>query len=614
MPKIETYADPKTTVAAVEAPKRPPLLKKAGEREVKYPELHVQVCDAETPLTAEAAMRLLGWENERAFAERVKSENPKAREAQLKYGDEWLLKDLEGIKVRCGNNNVAGGATNRDFDERWAYALAQVILNKQYAPDGPNGETIIVGRTGLVISGQHRLIALVLAAQIWGGLGKVGRAQKDHWREIWESEPTIETLVAFGISEEPRSVMTTDNVKPRSPADVFFTSEHFARLTTPGRAECSKMLASAASLFWHRTGAQTVYDKAMTNQALVSLVDCHPKMLKAISVVFNANVERSLSRPEMRLNPGHCSAMLYLMGASATDGERNRFGQVHDYADAEPEKKEKALDMSNWAKAEAFFVALANGNPKLKEVRYRLKTLNENAERPASNREKLAVLAQAWAAWVSGKKVTEEVCRLDYVVNDRGEQALKETPSVSGIDLGEPREAISDEPEYAEEVDREAEKARIRGEQARKLMESRANGKGKKPKADAGANGEDAAAEKGPDDERREFMSIKEEFPGLLLLIRHKTGGLSAYNGDAAKLAEVLEVELKAPKGSAMPRLAVADKDLDETVERLSDAGVAAAIVEKNAEGRWEAAGIGPGDDDRAAVAGEDDGPTGDEE
>jgi hypothetical protein len=111
---------------------------------VVYPEEDVQMfaCrEGKKPLYAEDAKKALGWEEE----------NEKGQ-----FGDKYLfINPFNKKKVRCTYN-----VNNRPFDIPTALKYLQTIMKRRWKF---NLETIIIGRFGSVLSGQHRLIALVLA-------------------------------------------------------------------------------------------------------------------------------------------------------------------------------------------------------------------------------------------------------------------------------------------------------------------------------------------------------------------------------------------------------------------------------------------------------------------
>jgi len=151
-------AAPKTKAVTKPAPVQSGKGKKDGD--LAYPVLTVNgvaVPEENLVTKADRAKHLLGWEDEEGYALRYVAEHPKVKAAKVSYGDDYLLKDGKGRKVRCHRNSK-----NRPFDELHCRKLAQDILQGKWEF---NCETIIISRVGEVHSGQHRLIALVLAAR-----------------------------------------------------------------------------------------------------------------------------------------------------------------------------------------------------------------------------------------------------------------------------------------------------------------------------------------------------------------------------------------------------------------------------------------------------------------
>lgn len=230
--KVSPSQQKKETPPKGETPpkKTEPKTKKephAITRQTLYPKIEVALCSVETgnPLTAEKAKDLLGWVPECGKEE---------------FGNNFLLHDTEGRKVRCYNNG-----TNRPLYLPVVQTLKQEILNRRWQL---NGETMIVGNTGLTLNCQHRLVALVLASQEW-----VKDPQK--WSD-WKTEPTLDTVVVRGIDESDTVVNTMDTCKPRSLADVLYRSEFFHKLSIKDRKEAAKMLSYAIMLLWDRTGGE----------------------------------------------------------------------------------------------------------------------------------------------------------------------------------------------------------------------------------------------------------------------------------------------------------------------------------------------------------------------
>lgn len=352
------------------------------------------------PITEEIAKAALEWEDEKAYKLRCVEENPGTKPDHWEYKEDFLLKDKDGNKVRCWNN-----LDNRWLDLKWSEGLAQTILNGDWA--GPttmpgetvNGSTIVISRTGKVESGQHSLIGLILACQMF----RANKEQYPFWNNLG-IDPVIETILITGISEHPKVTQSHDNIKQRSPADVFFTSPIFQAAPRNDRDRYSRMMAAGADLLWKRTNAQGY----ATLPEIVSFVDRHKKLIKAVEHIFTENTDKpgvgNVARKiEVKImSAGQAAAVCYLMGCSApaTDGDvyRNGFPPT-----------EKDLDWSLWGKAKEFW-ALVASHEDFQPVRRALNRLNQTTIDGANgtvqgmggtSAEKLAILCKAWRVWVN---------------------------------------------------------------------------------------------------------------------------------------------------------------------------------------------------------------------
>lgn len=366
------------------------------------------------PLTIEMQKMLLGWETESEFKERKCREVTGSKPDQWAWGSDMVeftdeigqkvnvpvhCKNVAGEKVICKHN-----AHNRPFDEKWCQSLIHTILYGQWA--GPhtipgetvNGETIRVSRYGRVLSGQHSMTACILAGEWLHQARKADADPPDNpkypaWRK--EGNPFLETIVITGMSEDPRVLMTVDYVKPRTAADVFYTSEVFKSATPPERKELCRILASAVDMLWTRTSARGY----RTHPEAVGFLERHKKLLDCSLHLFEENSPKSgrkISR--LRLQPGTCAALCYLMASSGpqTDGDVYR---------NEMPPTEKNLDWSLWDKATEFWTLLADGVD-FQPVRDALGRLVDSSEGNDTNQglggrgpEKLAILDRAWAIW-----------------------------------------------------------------------------------------------------------------------------------------------------------------------------------------------------------------------
>ena len=371
------------------------------------------------PVTVAKAKVDMGWETEGDYQQRMVAERG-GELAHYLYGDVFHCLDTEKKKVRCNNN-----AGNRPFDEAWCQDLIHTILHGHWArPHTIPGETVNceivrISRYGRVISGQHQYTALIMANQFLqkarqaeGTDAVAGKCCTKY--PFWDGhdEPFIETLVATGMSENPRVLQTVDYVKPRSVADMLYTMELFrtqhngdgtTRDSTPKeRQELTRMLSAAIDLLWSRAGTKGY----KTHPEVVGFLERHKRLLKCVEHLFILN---SAAGPEggrkisnLKLSPGQCAALCYLMGSSGPGTN----GAI--YRNQSP-PSEKGLDWSLWQRASEFWGRLAShtSDATMRPVRIALNSLVETRPTaPDENKglggridEKFAILSKAWEIW-----------------------------------------------------------------------------------------------------------------------------------------------------------------------------------------------------------------------
>lgn len=413
----------KKGATATAAPKAKPKGKKAEQPldaglPLVYGKLDVEWHLGDDALTAENAKEMLGWEEE---------------PGHVKWGDDFLLTDRYGRKIRCTRNS-----RNRPFNENWAMALAFDILNKNWADsrNGPgrtiNGETIIIGRHGSVLSAQHRLAGLVLAHQWW--------EMQPHWKDdVWgETPPTMEALVVVGVDEGPATVRTLDNTRPRTAEDVFVTEGSvFGRARAGERREMCKVLGAALKTIWERTGAkEDAWHPFRTHSESVEFVARHPRLARAVKHIAEENKRRKGAdgkpgeAPIRRyVHPGTAAAMLYLMGAGATEGDNY-------WSESLSVRGDNLCKWSYWERATEFWTDLAAG--RLVEINNALAALagpeGTGVVEP-SMRE--AVLCKAWFYYKDNDPfAAEDVVPRLTPPNEIGKRFLDEPYDLGGIDVG----------------------------------------------------------------------------------------------------------------------------------------------------------------------------------
>lgn len=493
-----TPAAPRTRKKAAAPAPADETPKPSTDRPVVYPVVRAEVCMGSNALTEKHAEVILWWTTEQQFQSMGMAQNEGMEAGAFAFKDNYMLTDEEGNKIRCLNN-----LDNRPFDEKWSRGLAHSLLTFGWAgsitvggeaeyvygkpnmrgtanspvpwiaPDGKtynvgdlvkmpagtiNGSSICLSLTARVESGQHSLVGLKLANQMYHAATTVhGVAEKDfledadgnaatypHWdrylaanadKHSWGTDsfgnpmlpgPVLETILVVGLSEDQRVLRTVDEVKPRSPLDLFYTSPIFqAERDRPRkREEMSRMMAAATDLFWQRSGRQGY----RTNGELMDMVMAHPRLIKCVEHLFTLNddgkAEGGKAKPGklisvLGLSAGRSACLMYLMGSSTSDGDEYRNGR--------PSPKERGLDWTLWDTAKEFWRQLAGVKLNTKSewvkddddgfgpVRQALILKEAIAEGHAVDltgglaaKSKLCVLARAWAVWVvEGRQFTE---------------------------------------------------------------------------------------------------------------------------------------------------------------------------------------------------------------
>ncbi len=374
-----------------------------GSSEVKtrktvYPKPGHEFCIGRKAITVKQAKKLLGWQREHP---------------EEKWGNDHIteLATLLGYKVRCHNN-----VSNRPVYRAILLTLCQEHLRRRWQW---NGEPIIIGKTGLILNGQHSLLSLILA-------GHELTQEPDRWSEYWtDNRITMEKSIAYGVEETDDVINTMDTCKPRSLADVIFRSQFFSKIRTKDRKRVARMADYAVRLLWHRTGVGSAYALRRTHAESLAFIESHPKIVECVSKVFKLNKAKGVSK---FISPGTAAGLLYLMGSCSTDGESY-------HTPAEP--NEDTLDWDQWDQACKFWEDLATG--KLRPVQIALGQLLEDSKGSAT--ERCAVLSKAWVRYQAGGKMTPKQLSLKYHTNDDGIRSLVERPTVGGIDSGGPSDA-----------------------------------------------------------------------------------------------------------------------------------------------------------------------------
>lgn len=371
---------------------------KPQSRETRYSKLEAQVCEGEKAITANQARELLGWSQ--------------VDKGGGNYSHEVAA--LTGQRVRMINN-----VTNRPLYINILLSLRQEILRRKWRF---NGEPIIIGKTGLVLNGQHSLIGLIAAVHAWV-------EDKEKWQPYWKTEPVMEKMVVYGVDESDDTVNTMDTCKARSLLDVICRSGYFADMTESQRKRLSRMTDYCVRLLWHRTGAGLdAFAPRRTHSESLDFLTRHPKILDCVKHVHEEDGKEG--KIVHYVSTGYASALLYLMGSSASDRGK--------YLEGENPNGD-LLDWSHWGKACNFWTHLAGGSKEVAHpVRAALAAID--SEGGPSNGERWGILCNAWNCYVDEGRVHPSHLKMMYTEDEDGVKHLADCPTVGGIDIGDPNQ------------------------------------------------------------------------------------------------------------------------------------------------------------------------------
>ena len=508
-------------------------------RKVLYPNVELINASGKAAITPDQAKALLGW-----------TEDPdQARALGCQYP---LVEDRLGNKIYMVNN-----VTNRPIYSQLYDAYAQELLNKRWSgPNGNgktvNGENIIIGKTGLVLNGQHSLIAIVLAEQ-----ERVSEKAKHHWAELWKGPVVMDKTIARGVDEDDDVVNTMDTCKPRGFSDVVYRSDFFKDVSPPltpsSLDKLSKLVESAVEFVWKRAGYGTSdvnpWSRHRTNTVGVDFLRRHPRLLEAVRFIHTENQASALKQ----YRPGTASALLYLMGTCATDGDA--------YRSSNP-PSEDAMDFSAWDAAKEYWAALARGAKSVLGVRQGLAWLLSPNDDDKANRfnspkpdEKISVLVKGWEKFRHTGKVVVEDVKLKFKTEDEGNglytYILDETVSCGGIDLA----ATKSRPEPAPAA-----------APAAKAAKSGAPGKG------------GAAAGGSPQGLQEELADLQAKHPDRLLMFKGNNS-VNVHGADAKKVAKLLGLKSARSNDTGMERLSFPVDVLEQHLTALVGGGAAVAVI-----------------------------------
>ncbi len=365
-----------------------------------------------------------------------------------------LLRDLQKQSIRLRNN-----ATNRPFRPGLSKRYMSEMLRGKWAL---NGESVIFDSDGKCQSGQHRLVAFIMAVETW-------RVQKGKWAKYHKKEPTMECLVVKGIDPSPEVVNTIDQGQKRTLGDIIYRSELFSDGVSLGegketiklpdlgmkqRQKLSNILAGAARLAWLRATNKDVSDAPhFPPSEAMDFIDDHPGLLYAVAFIsqLEGGEKKDGGKISRFISLGYASGLFYLMAASATDPD--------DWLADGP----SALDFKMQKQAKEFWQKLAEGTElKATDAVYILRELlpKINAGSAVGRDEIVTTVIKAFNAYADGKKVKTADLVVRKKLDDKGLEKLVEFTRLGGIDVEGPEPATTPEEVDTQETsdDREGER------------------------------------------------------------------------------------------------------------------------------------------------------------
>jgi len=364
-----------------------------ASREVLYFDVQASVYQGENALTEEEARRCLGWTIPPEGQERFR---------------EFNFLDLHGRTVYCNNLHL-----QRPYYRQIAMELMHDMLNGYWQM---NLESIIIGQTGLVLDGKHRLTALVLACQEWN--------RNPDMYPFWDKEPTIDVLLAFGADETKHVVNSIGIGKSRSLADSLYSCGVLSQGLTPKQArQHSKVTEFCIRLLWQRTGAvQNAYSPRIRHAEALDFLDRHQTIHHCVKTVIEENGGTKHRKIENLLALGTCAGLLYLMGSTTDDD-----GDTYRKAD---QGSEELLSFTNLELAEKYWFNLATNDPTVKSVRTALAKLVEGGN--TSVQEQTGIIVKGWQAFREKGTITAKDLTLKITSDSDGYRKLLEVPVIHG--------------------------------------------------------------------------------------------------------------------------------------------------------------------------------------
>lgn len=430
MPTMTTKKKANGTVPAATAPK------------VEFPRAEMFKMVGDKALTVEKAKEYLGW-----------TVTTSAKESHLT--------DFLGNRILLTHN-----AHGRSIRSKWLEELAQMIL---FRPPGHdecqwkfNWQPIQIGKYGNVVSGRHRMCALVLADEM-----RLHPMHAEyHKSRGWKRACTIETLLVEGVEEDITFSRTADHTEPMTDADILYIGDSFAGVPSQEREKLCRIAGNAIKILWDRTGrGSDTHTSICTPTELDEFVKAHPGLQDMVRESVNTNgAGQAGNKLSIYLPLGYCAAFSYLMAASTSDPEAYRAARCEDALSFDAElptgdtnTKGKPILETIWERARGFFIGLSGPTDRVsalqKFINKRRLDVIAAGGTDISPDERCSAVIKAWRKFMhlsSIGKLTLNDVRPNYTVDPDNDQVLvlDEFPRISdgegsGIDFGSSKQKDS---------------------------------------------------------------------------------------------------------------------------------------------------------------------------
>lgn len=521
--------------------------------------------EVKEPLTADEAKQILGWQTESEYIAEEKEKNPEAKDEDLAWGTDFFLTDTLGNKVRLRYNT-----NNRPWSREVSSAYAQDVLKCHWKY---NGESMIIGKHGDVLSGQHRLIGLVFAQQ------KLDGPEKPHWEKYWKNPVvSMPCNITYGVDQSSEVTRTIDNVKARTLSDVFFAdSTVFHDLKADERKYYVRVLDYAVKLLWDRTGEKNdAWTPTRTHSESMTFIDNHPKIKECLRYIMEEDAKGVGSRISRFLPLGHAVGLMYLMGSSGTP---DNVADDYHASRMTGATNEASLNWDRLKKARAFFSDLsAPDDEALKYLRLAHRPVAgdvdsfsgfvfQGGEGEGTVSEKVGCLIKAWNLYCEDTPIGEEDVDLVYRRVEPLAEGLPHTfvqlefPTIrGGIDIGN---APKVKPEKVKKNTPEAE-GDIEG-------------------GDDNEDGTTVTSQTNSamDETRAQWANDKSAYGGAIILYSSKTrqGDYFTVFEDAETFNNLTGVIMVEHPVTKIPRVVIGAKELDSDCAKVAASGEGIKIM-----------------------------------